>query len=100
MPVHPLGSRGRCTLARMSSDPAQLWETAYGRSIVIKVALLLPLAFLAFANRRVLVAVAARGRANRATLRLVTRNARAELVLSLGIVLVASLLVAQVPGRT
>jgi copper transport protein len=81
------------------ADPAQLWETAYGRSIVIKVALLLPLAFLAFANRRVLVAVAARGRANRATLRLVTRNARVELALSLGIVLVASLLVAQVPGR-
>jgi copper transport protein len=81
------------------ADPAQLWDTAYGRSILIKVALLLPLAFLAFANRRVLVAVAARGRANRATLRLVTRNARVELALSLGIVLVASLLVAQVPGR-
>jgi copper transport protein len=81
------------------TDPAQLWETAYGRSIVIKVALLCPLAVLAFQNRRILVAVAARGRANRATLRMVSRNARAELALSLGIVLVASLLVAQVPGR-
>lgn len=81
------------------ADPVQLWDTAYGRSIVIKVALLCPLAFLAFSNRRVLVAIAARGRANRATLRLVTRNARAELALSLGIVLVASLLVSQVPGR-
>jgi copper transport protein len=81
------------------ADPAQLWETAYGRSIVIKVALLCPLAFLAFSNRRVLVAIAMRGHANRATLRLVTRNARVELALSLGIVLVASLLVAQVPGR-
>jgi hypothetical protein len=30
---------------------------------------------------------------------MVSRNARAELALSLGIVLVASLLVAQVPGR-
>jgi hypothetical protein len=45
------------------------------------------------------VAIAMRGHANRATLRLVTRNARVELALSLGIVLVASLLVAQVPGR-
>jgi copper transport protein len=81
------------------ADPAQLWDTAYGRSIVLKVALLCPLAVLAFQNRRILVAVAARGRANRATLRMVTRNARVELALSLGIVLVASLLVAEVPGR-
>jgi len=81
------------------SDPAQLWETAYGRSIVIKVALLCPLAALAFLNRRYLVAIALRGHANRATMAIVTRNARVELALSLGIVLVASLLVSQVPGR-
>jgi copper transport protein len=81
-------------------DPSQLWDTAYGRSIVIKVALLCPLAALAFSNRRVLVAIDLRGRANRATLRLVARNAQAELALSLAIVVVASLLVAQVPGRT
>ncbi|HEY3020001.1 MAG TPA: CopD family protein, partial [Solirubrobacteraceae bacterium] len=82
------------------ADPSQLWDTAYGRSIVIKVALLCPLAALAFQNRRVLAAIAVRGRANRATLRVVSRNARLELALSLGIVLVASLLVSQVPGRT
>jgi copper transport protein len=81
------------------ADPSQLWETAYGRSIVIKVSLLCPVAFLAFQNRRVLAAIALRGHANRATLRLIARNARFELGLSLGIVLVASLLVAQVPGR-
>jgi|tagenome__1003787_1003787.scaffolds.fasta_scaffold20942696_3 copper transport protein len=81
------------------ADPSQLWDTAYGRSIVIKVALLCPLAFLAFQNRRVLTAIAIRGRANRATLRLVARNARVELGLSLAVVLVASLLVSQVPGR-
>ena len=81
------------------ADPSQLWDTAYGRSIVIKVALLCPLAFLAFQNRRVLTAIAIRGRANRATLRLVARNARVELGLSLGVVLVASLLVSQAPGR-
>ena len=81
-------------------DPSQLWDTAYGRSIVIKVALLCPLAALAFHNRRVLTAIALRGRANRATLRLVTRNAQAELALGLAIIVVASLLVAQVPGRT
>jgi copper transport protein len=81
------------------ADPSQLWDTAYGRSIVIKVALLCPLAALAFQNRRILAAIAVRGHANRA-LRLVSRNARLELALSLGIVLVASLLVSQVPGRT
>jgi copper transport protein len=81
------------------ADPAQLWNTAYGRTIVAKVALLCPLAVLALQNRRIVAAVATAGRANRATLRLVARNARIELGLSLAIVLAASLLVAEVPGR-
>lgn len=80
------------------SDPAELWETAYGRSIVYKLLLLAPIVTLALYNRRVVTALRRAGRPNRPTLALVRRTAGAELALSLGIVLVASLLVAQVPG--
>ena len=80
------------------SDPAQLWETAYGQSILWKVALLVPVAALALYNRRVIVALGAVRRPNAPTLALVRRMASAELALSIVIVLVASVLVAQVPG--
>ncbi|MGE4030076.1 MAG: copper resistance CopC/CopD family protein [Thermoleophilia bacterium] len=78
--------------------PEELWETAYGRSIVLKVLLLVPIGALALYNRRILAALRDVARPSRATLRRVRRMAGAELVLSLGIVVVASLLVAQVPG--
>jgi copper transport protein len=80
------------------SDPAQLWDTAYGQSILYKVALLVPIGALALYNRRVIVALASVQRPNGATLALVRRMAGAELALSLVIVIVASVLVAQVPG--
>lgn len=89
---------GALRAAAELADPAQLWGTAYGRSIVYKVLLLCPIAFLALRNRRVVVALERR-RPNEATLRMVKRNAQLELGLALGIVVVASLLVAQVPGR-
>jgi copper transport protein len=73
--------------------PAQLWQTAYGRTILVKVALLGAVAVLALANRRVL------GRASTSALAMVRRNLRAELALALAIVLAAALLVAEVPGR-
>lgn len=79
-------------------DPSELWATAYGRSILIKIGLLIPIALMALHTRRVIEALRAVPRPNAATLRLVRRNAGAELALSLAIVLVASLLVAQVPG--
>jgi copper transport protein len=78
--------------------PEELWETAYGRSIVVKVLLLVPIGALALYNRRILAALRDVPRPSRATLRRVRRMAGAELVLSLCIVVVASLLVAQVPG--
>jgi copper transport protein len=81
------------------SDPAQLWETAYGRSILYKLALLAPAGLLALYNRRVVAALGRVRRPSAAALRIVRRNASAELALALAIVLVASLLVAQVPGR-
>lgn len=80
------------------AGPAELWETAYGRSIVLKVLLLVPIGVLALSNRRVVVALRRVQRPNAATLRRVRRSLTVELVLSMGIVVVAALLVAQVPG--
>ena len=80
------------------SDPAQLWGTSYGQSILWKVALLVPIAALALYNRRVVVALGAVRRPNAPTLALVRRMASAELALSIVIVVVASILVAQVPA--
>jgi copper transport protein len=79
-------------------DPAELWETAYGRSILIKLALLVPLGAVALYNRRIVAALRRVEAPNRATLALVQRTVGAELAISLLIVLVATLLVAQVPG--
>jgi copper transport protein len=81
-------------------DPAELWQTAYGRSILYKVALLCPIALLAFYNRRIVTALRRVARPNLPTIRLVRRMAGAELTLSLAIVVIASLLVAQVPGAS
>lgn len=81
------------------SAPEQLWETAYGRSIIYKLLLLCPVAFLALRNRRVVTALRQVRRPNAATLRMVRRGVAAELTIALGIVVVASILVAQVPGR-
>lgn len=79
-------------------DPAQLWDTAYGQSILWKIALLIPIGALALYNRKVIVALRGVPRPNGPTLVLVRRMASAELALSLVIVVVASVLVAQVPG--
>ncbi len=80
------------------SDPAQLWDTGYGRSILYKIALLIPIGVIALYNRRIVAALARVKRPNAPTLRLVRRTASTELVLSLVIVLIASILSAQVPG--
>jgi copper transport protein len=86
------------TIAELS-DPAELWQTGHGQTIVIKLAILCPIAFLAFRNRRIVTALRAVSRPNRPTLALVHRGVGVELALSLVIILVASLLVGQVPGR-
>jgi putative copper export protein len=61
--------------------------------------LLAPVAVLAVRNRLAIAALAAGGRPTVAVLRGVWRDVRAELVVGMAIVLVASVLVAQVPGR-
>ena len=80
------------------NDPADLWQTGFGRSILYKLALLCPIAFLAFSNRRIVTALRSVKRPNRPTLVLVRRMAEVELLLSLAIVVVASVLAAQTPG--
>ncbi len=81
------------------SDPAQLWDTAYGRSIIYKLLLLCPIGFLALRNRRVVTSLRGVAVPTGATLRMVRRSVGMELTVALGVVLVASILVAQVPGR-
>jgi len=81
------------------SDPAQLWDTAYGRSILIKVGLMALVAAIAMRNRRIVNTLVLMARPSRAGVVAVRRAVTLELGLALGIVLVASLLVAQVPGR-
>lgn len=80
------------------TDPAELWETAYGRSILIKLAILVPLTVIALYNRRIVAALARVRRPGSATVALFQRTVGAEVALSLAIVVVATLLVAQVPG--
>jgi putative copper export protein len=80
--------------------PQQLWATPYGRSLLLKSLLLAPVAVLALRNRRAIAVLARGGRPVGAVLRGVWRDVRTELVLAAGIVLVASVLVAQVPGRS
>ncbi|WP_217914612.1 copper resistance protein CopC [Miltoncostaea marina] len=79
-------------------DPAQLWGSDYGQSILWKLALLVPIAVIALYNRRIVAALARVRRPNAPTLRLVRRTASAELALALVIVLIATVLVAQVPA--
>lgn len=81
------------------SDPAQLWETSYGLSIIYKIGLLVPITLLALRSRRVTNALSRMPRPSHAALAMVRRSAQIELILSLVIVVVAALLVAQVPGR-
>jgi copper transport protein len=81
------------------SDPAQLWDTSYGRSIIYKLLLLCPIAVLALRNRRVVTSLRRVTVPTGATLRMVRRNVAMELTLTIAVVVVASVLVAQVPGR-
>jgi copper transport protein len=81
------------------SDPSQLWDTSYGRSIIYKILLLVPVATLALRNRKVVTSLASVAVPNGPTLRMVRRTAALEMTVALAVVVVASILVAQVPGR-
>lgn len=79
--------------------PAQLVTTAYGRSIVLKASLLLPILLLAVRNRRVVAAMGGGWTPSAARLRAVARSVQMELTIASAIIVVAAVLVAQVPGR-
>jgi copper transport protein len=81
------------------TGPAQLWDTAYGRSILYKLLLLCPIGFLALRHRRVVTSLRAVAVPSGATLRMVRRSVGIELGIAIVVVVVASVLAAQVPGR-
>jgi putative copper export protein len=89
-------------LARMVgelSSPAQLWETGYGRDLMLKASLLLPILLIARRNRRLVAALAGGLTPSAARLRTVVRSLQMELAIAMAIIVVAAVLVAQIPGR-
>jgi putative copper export protein len=81
------------------SAPAQLWSSGYGRNLALKAALLVPILMLAARNRRLVRPLADGATPTASRLRAVARNVRTELVIGMGIVILAALLVAEIPGR-
>jgi copper transport protein len=89
-------------LARMAgelSSPTELWSTGYGRDLLLKTSLLVPILVLARGNRRLVARLAGGLTPTTARLRSVARSVQMELAIGAGIVVVAALLVAEVPGR-
>jgi putative copper export protein len=81
------------------STPVQLLATGYGRTLMLKSSLLLPILVLAQRNRALVARLAGGLPPSTVRLRSVARAVRMELVIASGILVVAALLVAQVPGR-
>ena len=89
-------------LARMAGElatPVQLVTTGYGRDLMLKASLLAPILIVAQRNRRLVAAMAGGLTPTAAKLRTVARSVQMELAIAMGIVIVAALLVAQIPGR-
>jgi copper transport protein len=89
-------------LARMAgelSSPTQLYSTGYGRDLMLKASLLLPILVLARRNRRLVAALADGLTPTAARLKAVARSVQMELAIAMGIIAVAAVLVAQIPGR-
>ena len=81
------------------SSPAQLVTTGYGNSLVLKTALLAPALVLARRNRRLVTRLATGWNPSARRLGVAARTVEGELAIAAGIVVVAAILVAQVPGR-
>jgi copper transport protein len=78
---------------------AQLWSTGYGRDLMLKASLLLPILVIARRNRRMVAALAGGITPTAARLRTVARSVQMELMIAAGIITLAAILVAQIPGR-
>jgi copper transport protein len=81
------------------SSPEQLLTTGYGRSLLLKASLLAPILLLARRNRRLVARLAAGFTPSAARLRAVARTVQAELAIAMSVIVVAAILVAQIPGR-
>lgn len=80
------------------SSPADLWETSYGWTILVKIGLLTCGGALALRSRRIVAALRrADGPPNTATLAIVRRNAWIATAITLVVVSMSALLVGQVP---
>ena len=89
-------------LARMLGElasPLQLVTTGYGRDLMLKASLLAPILILARRNRQMVAALAGGLTPTTAKLKSVAKSVQMELAIAMGIVIVAALLVAQIPGR-
>lgn len=89
-------------LVRMAGElasPVQLVSTGYGRDLMLKASLLAPILILAQRNRRLVAALAGGLTPTTAKLKAVARSVQMELAIAMGIVIVAAILVAQIPGR-
>jgi copper transport protein len=89
-------------LARMLGElasPVQLVTTGYGRDLMLKASLLAPILMIARRNRQLVATLAGGLTPTAAKLRTVARSVQMELAIAMGIVIVAALLVAQIPGR-
>ena len=95
-----LAITGAMRMAGEMSAPGQLWSIGYGRTLGVKIALLVPILVLAARDRRLVAAALAVGvTPTAARLRVVARNVKMELAIAVGIITLAALLVAQIPGR-
>ncbi len=81
------------------SAPNQLWTTTYGQLILLKVGLLGVAGLVALRNRRITLTIERRTATQAKALATVRNAAVLELAIAVAIVLVAALLVAEVPGR-
>jgi copper transport protein len=89
---------GLVRMAGELSSPVELWSTAYGRDLLLKTSLLLPILVLARRNRQLVARLAGGLIPTAARLRGVGRSVQLELTIGVGIVVVAALLVAEIPG--
>ena len=80
------------------TSPADLWDTSYGWTILVKIGLLAVATVPALRSRRIVNAMRRSGRTpNTATLAMVRRNSWIEVAITLLVVAFSALLVGQVP---
>jgi len=84
-----LGASGIARAYTELSAVSQLWSTSYGRALLVKTAIFVPLLGLGWLNRAVLMRVFAR----------VRRSARVEVLAIVGIVVAVAILTELAPGR-